>query len=400
MKRIIAFFLVTSIGFFSSSESFSQNSAIKEKNEFIQQTLVALSGDPKAQSNAAKSLVNKGVQSERIYNRIAELIQLYSENPSDKKLYNHIGWLVKGLAYSGDELYRPIIESLSQDGKGRVKKHAKKALKILDEQRELNPIINQENLYTGEQTWKAIREANIVSFSNEYKMIKDIGGRALKKHSYDPFIFNAMHQRILSDYQTESKDKRKIDAYAYWLKVMTHFPIKDYIDTMQQVSESAGDKKLRKYAKSYLKKSERWFSQLEHIASQVIFDKDKIGSVYVELPAPEKIKSGLLSSLKKLKLEDSVVENLKRIGVYDQTSANTLKIKVKNYKIRSSRSGVGLLIGTNVTLHFEQENITQRFSFETYGSQANQYRSAEPVLSRAYGKRLTTILSYLQAQTR
>ena len=276
-----------------SHASWSLESQIEEKNIFIKQQLGLInSTDVKSHSSVAKALQNKGVQNPEIYQRIAELIQTYVVLDTSSLEYKTISWLVKGLAASGDEQYRPLIQQLSKTGKGRVDNHAKKSLKILDKAIELNPIWANEDLYTGSESWQAVRDANIVTFSNRNRMKKRIAEVAIVENKYDAFVFDAMHSLISSDFQIESHDRQNIDTYAYMLKAMTYYPTPEYIDLIKKASSSAGDKKLRRYATGYLKANKKKFARIEETKQRIFensqnYKGEKFGSVEVVLSEPE-----------------------------------------------------------------------------------------------------------------
>ncbi|MGH1429468.1 MAG: hypothetical protein ACRBEE_16145, partial [Arenicella sp.] len=158
----------------AAKDNYIGQSKIAEKNDYIRNVLALLnSDDPQLHIKGAKQLVEMGIQEERVYRRVQELIDYYSTGSTNKNSAA-LAWLVRGLAYSGNNTYRSSIENIPSEAKGKIKKHVKAALKILTKQETLNPILASEELYTGKETWKDIRDANIILFSDEHKRKKDI----------------------------------------------------------------------------------------------------------------------------------------------------------------------------------------------------------------------------------
>ncbi len=123
--------------FLSVSNGFAQATDPFKNNPFVENSLNLLSiGDLEGQNLAAKAIVFKGVTDQRVYKKVAELIQQNMANGNFKEL----SWLAIGLASSGDMQYRPLLEDLLTKSIGRSKKHIKRALQELTDNDYLNSI--------------------------------------------------------------------------------------------------------------------------------------------------------------------------------------------------------------------------------------------------------------------
>lgn len=375
-------------------DAYVGDSVILEKNEFVRNALAKLnSNEITFQNRAVKSLMNMGITEERVYARISELIMQYATD-DDSGNDVQIARLVKGLAYSGDSTYRPFIEHLPEKSTKKIKKHIKKALKILTKQEVLNPILAKEDLYTGQESWQSIREANLILFSNDFKAIKDIAEQAIVYSKYNAFVFDAMNQRILSDYQIESDDKKKIDTYAYWTKAFVHFPSIEYLETLKLVSTSAGNKKLRKYSSTVLRRSGIRLAEVEELSNSVDYNGEEIGSVSIVFLDPNQVQldkekekdtenlenweksensTGFddLASFNKMNLKAEILKNLQRNKKYNVSSENSLTIKVTSYRVfsRAARAAIAPIpLGADYLIadiqlgikNQEQQNFTIR----------------------------------------
>jgi len=248
-------------------------SLIKEKNIFVQEkNKVVTGGDFVEQRRLPRSLSNKGITNPEFYSNISNLIDSYLTKDKDSEEYLTLNWLVYALAYSGDEQYREKITYLSQSESKKLSKHSEKALVQLDKAKELNRALSREDLYTGTESWKSVRDANIILYSDEYKLKKKIIANAVVHSKYDALVFDSIYKRVLQDYKVESKERLTIDINAHMLKGLSHFPTLEYISLIEDASEHAGDQKLRKYAVEYLKSYKKRFDKVR-LASRELLQK-------------------------------------------------------------------------------------------------------------------------------
>ncbi|MGH1427773.1 MAG: hypothetical protein ACRBEE_07525 [Arenicella sp.] len=335
------FFLLMCIALIFSTHVFAQDSLIEDKNEFIQQVLTGLNSDSvREQERAAQLLANKGIMVPAIYERIASMIKTYSTMPVESKQYRAIAWLVKGLAYSGDNDYRPIIEGIVEKSRKSVKRHAQKALKILDRAIVLTPILNKEDLYTGNERWDLIREANIIRWSQDYEWMKRIAKDTINYKNYEPVLLDAMNSSVRSGYQESSENKTRTQAYAFMLKAMAIAPKPHYVETLKEVSISAKDKKLKRYAEKFYQKRQQLFMELARLKANDKYHGEAFGYVSVSFKKPEDMSTAKIQSFEEMGLKSEIQQMLDQSYLWEEGSPYSLHIDITSYRVRSKGSKV------------------------------------------------------------
>jgi len=350
-------------------------SLIKEKNIFVQEkNKVVTGGDFVEQRRLPRSLSNKGITNPEFYSNISNLIDSYLTKDKDSEEYLTLNWLVYALAYSGDEQYREKITYLSQSESKKLSKHSEKALVQLDKAKELNRALSREDLYTGTESWKSVRDANIILYSDEYKLKKKIIANAVVHSKYDALVFDSIYKRVLQDYKVESKERLTIDINAHMLKGLSHFPTLEYISLIEDASEHAGDQKLRKYAVEYLKSYKKRFDKVR-LASRELLQK--------------------LESYKGEKFGQ--VENVFNITItgYRMRSAGSKGLMNALVPFGAQALGADIL-KTNVTLGVVGQENTSDINFIVTASQVKN--GGEVRLARQYLIELNSKLQLLKTQ--
>ena len=223
MKFLYITLLATCVAMlFITSNSYAQNVEVNKSNPFVEISLALLRlDDPIAQNAVAKSLMNKGVTDERIYQRLVELINQYSTKGS----YKHLSWITIALGASGDVQYQPVLEELAKNGKGRSKVHANRALKNLKTQQRINNIAAKNN-YVG--TSKLVEKNAFVSNAltklktNDPVLQTQVAKSLVQMGITEEKIYTRISE-LVTQYSTDDDDIN--DRYIAWPVSYTHLTL-------------------------------------------------------------------------------------------------------------------------------------------------------------------------------
>ncbi len=209
------------------------------------------SGSPIEQEKAAQSLEWAGLRSPKLFDLVEAKVLEALPKATDRIGVNYVGHLTKGLAYSGNEKYRPTIEKIIKDAPHRnVKKHATQALNDLPLYATLNPLI-------APQAWPEYphpslnqRLINMLSSGNS-ELMRMAAKRIHFTQNYQPEFLAQLNRAIDINYQ-QSLDSLGLDATAWMCRALAGSRVAEYKPTIEKVAASATEKKLRSYASKYL----------------------------------------------------------------------------------------------------------------------------------------------------
>lgn len=245
MKPLFAGILL-SIGLFSSP-TFAQDYTVEIYQEIFK-------GDNQSQQKQAiESLILAGLSDPVIYDtleaKLIESLPLATENNT----IDYSAWLVKGLGYSGNEKYSGTMNNIVQGNyHKKLKKYANQALENLDKYRKWNAILGDKSQYAADQSPRNNAFANALR-SDDLELMRVAAKRIMDDRNYDDFILTTLSNelktpRLLAD------DKLAIDTYANMAKALAASGNPQYREVIENIATTNSNKKLQKYAASYLKK--------------------------------------------------------------------------------------------------------------------------------------------------
>jgi hypothetical protein len=186
------------------------------------------------------------------------LYDIISKNLSEKAAQDNkpareeASWYAKALALSGNEKYRSQLTSVATGADSKkLRKHANKALERLDLYAVWNPIISRGLINAPKGELAESRVKNMLRANNAH--VIRLGAKRLHQaHSDNKDLVQLANERLLSDYQTTDGDGIKVDAMAWLIKALAKSGDINHKSTLEQIAETANNKKLKKYAKKYL----------------------------------------------------------------------------------------------------------------------------------------------------
>ncbi|QFU24838.1 hypothetical protein FM038_023710 [Shewanella eurypsychrophilus] len=209
--------------------------------------------DIQQQKDALASLVMAGMSEPKVYNKIEENLQKSLPLAVDRHSIDYSAWLLKGLAYSGDEKYIATFNAvIAGDYHSKLQKYARKSLKILDQYKVWAPILSNKSLYDD----KFSQASNVLAnaLRSDVLELKLNAAKRVINQNIDSEQINEVLNEELKDTRLLKHEKQSIQAYAYMAKALAITGDEKYKPTIEQLAQDSSEKKLRKYASKYLKK--------------------------------------------------------------------------------------------------------------------------------------------------
>ena len=192
-----------------------------------------------------------GISDPKLYDIIAEKLSSRAKQ-NNREAKEEASWYAKALALSGNEKYRPQLEALASDGASRkLRKHAATALERLDKFVVWNPIISANVMQAPMGQLKEARVKNMLAADNAH-VLKLGAKRVHHAHASNKELLQLANQRLLKGYQDAGDDSKLIDAMAWLIRALAQSGDDHYKPTLEQIAETANNKKLKKYAKKHL----------------------------------------------------------------------------------------------------------------------------------------------------
>jgi len=234
---------------FTAFTVFTAHAEPQSPDEFIQ---IFQSENQAQQIQAAQALEWAGLSSPKIFDVVEADALKALPNDKDKFTVNYLSYMVKALAFSGNEKYRPTIEKIQREASNKkVKKYAQESLPKLAVYTRLNQLIVPkpwpENAYPSTNQ----RLINMLQ-SNETELLLLAAKRINYSNNYQAEVLSQLNKSLLENYQKPLSDDR-LDAVAWLTHALAGSRSLDYKPTIETVANTAENKKLRKYAVKYLK---------------------------------------------------------------------------------------------------------------------------------------------------
>lgn len=217
--------------------------------EFIQ---IFQTDNQMQQQAAAQAMEWAGLSSPKLFDLVEAKALQALPNATDKVTINYVSYLVKALAYSGNEKYRPTIEKIMKEAPHKkVKKYAEEYLPQLTAYSHLNPLIVPkpwpENPYPSLNQ----RLLNML-VSDDTELLRLAAKRINWSNNYSPELLAQLNSSLLQNYQKPLQGER-LDAVAWLAHALAGSRSQEYKATIEKVASSATEPALRKYGTKYLK---------------------------------------------------------------------------------------------------------------------------------------------------
>lgn len=208
--------------------------------------------DINKQKQAIDSLVMAGLSDPKVFETLHAKFQASLPLAVNNASIDYSAWLLKGLAYSGDEKYlQTFNEIIAGDYPGKLKKYAKKSIPTLKQYQSWTPILSDTSQYEASHT----REVNVIANalrSDELELKRYAAKRMINRSMHAPYLLSVLDNELREPRQLKH-EKLAINTYAYMAKALASSAKPEYKATIEHIAEHSSEKKLRKYARKYLK---------------------------------------------------------------------------------------------------------------------------------------------------
>ncbi|RTR36977.1 hypothetical protein EKG38_21045 [Shewanella canadensis] len=208
--------------------------------------------DINKQKQAIDSLVLAGLSDPKVFDTLHAKFKASLPQAVNNASIDYSAWLLKGLAYSGDEKYQQTFnEIIAGDYPGKLKKYAKKSIPTLKQYKSWTPILSDKSQYAASET----REVNVIANalrSDELELKRYAAKRMINHSLYAPHLLSILDSE-LKEPRLLKHEKLSINTYAYMAKALASSGNPEYKVTLEHIAAHSSEKKLQKYAKKYLK---------------------------------------------------------------------------------------------------------------------------------------------------
>ncbi|NMH66297.1 hypothetical protein [Shewanella salipaludis] len=204
------------------------------------------------QKQAIEALAMAGLSDPAIFDALEARLIASLPEATDKTAVDYSAWLVKGLAYSGNDKYLGTIDSLIHGSyPKKLRKYAKQARANLSQYKVWNAILTDKSHYDIGQSQSNNLYANALH-SNELELMRMAAKRLMEESKYDDFMLSQLSSELQAQ-RLLSNDKLAIDTYAHMAKALASSGNVKYRPVIADIAANAPQKKLRNYAAKYMK---------------------------------------------------------------------------------------------------------------------------------------------------
>ena len=239
--RSTIYFIVLSL---LSSVSWAKDDTLEQYKEIFSST------NSVTQQKAIKKLAISGLNSPEIYDVIEQNIKTNLPLAKDKHKLNDMAYLVRALAYSGNDKYVSFINSLMDRNQPRkIRGHAQKAKVELYKYKMWNKVLN-----AGKDSRPSQDQRLINAFKSNDVSLMEISARKMIELNLDNDSVLDVIGEELKSARLLVHDRQAISAYAYMAKAIATTSKPKYKPLLEELKTTIPHKKVRKYISKYLKK--------------------------------------------------------------------------------------------------------------------------------------------------
>lgn len=206
-----------------------------------------------SQIEIAKRLEWEGLSQVELFDLIEDKLLADYQTASTKEDIEYLSWMSKALGFSGNEKYRDTLQAVAQKGSHRkLKSHAARSLKALDQYRSWN------NIFIDEKHWNPEESADLNRYrammrSNVLELKRFAAKRVFYTKDYNESLLDTFDQQLKENMTSNRNDKLFVDTWAWIAKALASSSNSKYLPTIKEMADNAPNAKLRKYGVKYLR---------------------------------------------------------------------------------------------------------------------------------------------------
>ncbi|MFL0796640.1 MAG: hypothetical protein K6L73_04030 [Cellvibrionaceae bacterium] len=242
---LLLFTLFTTLLFHTLS--YSNNNLTPE--EYVN---VFSSGTNLEKQKAAESLAWAGLSSPKIFNAIEKDVLATYKDAELGSEAEFSGWMIKALAFSGNEKYRKTLELVSNNADlGTIRRYANWSLEKLDEYKLYNPIIAPSSW--PENTHPALNQrlTNMIN-SDHLLLMRTSSKQIIVKNRHEKKLLDSI-EKAVRKYAYKPHDRRHTNTTLWLCRALASSREDEYIPLFKDIIKNSPSKNIRIRVKRYLK---------------------------------------------------------------------------------------------------------------------------------------------------
>ncbi len=195
-----------------------------------------------------------GLTSPRLYDVISQKVESqYLDKSLNKDQANLVSYEIRSLGYSGNEKYRHLITLVSNEApSNKLKRHARKALKDLEQFIIWNKMIADETLVSEGKSAEITSYMKMLNVDNYF--VQKLAARAIfYENLNDNDLLDLAADKLKSLYLKENLDSEWQDTAAWLCKAIGQSGKDNYITLLSTVANDSPHRKIQKYARKFVR---------------------------------------------------------------------------------------------------------------------------------------------------
>lgn len=212
--------------------------------------------DQTIQLQTCKAVFNEkvGLTDEVIFDPVESfLLEHHKQARKDSNLADHLAWLTKCLASSGNSKYIPTLTKLSNKPEHRqLRKHAESSIETLEKFSKWNDIIIPKNLPEDAFPTRVERFANMIQ-GPDVNLSTWASKKAFKLQLRDPFLIDKALSMVEDEGIAPESNRTLTKKIAWAARYAASSQNTEALNRLQSIIDKTANKKLRNYIEGYIK---------------------------------------------------------------------------------------------------------------------------------------------------
>lgn len=208
-------------------------------------------GNLSAMAKVAEQMVYYGIEDDRLYQQLAKTIEA-NLDPESAKIADNVAWLSKGLAASGDDKYKPVLDKMVASEDAKLKRYGKESLERLELYKQWNPLI-RDHSSDGLAFEKGLYQVYYNMISSKEPELMRIGAKRIEfERISDPLVLDRLRDRLQEEAARDLSDRDWVDAVSWMARALAVSGGDAYRQDLLKVGEDAPNRKIARFATKYL----------------------------------------------------------------------------------------------------------------------------------------------------
>ena len=209
------------------------------------------SGNLNTMAKVAEQMVYYGIEDDRLYQQLATTIDA-NLAPESSRIADNIAWLSKGLAASGDDKYKPLLEKMVASSDTKLQRYGKESLERLELYKQWNPLI-RDHSSDGLAFEQGLYQVYYNMISSSEPELMRIGAKRIEfERISDPLLLDRLRDRLQQEAQRDVNDGDWEDAVSWMARALAVAGGDHYRADLMKVADQATSSKVARYATKYL----------------------------------------------------------------------------------------------------------------------------------------------------